>query len=155
MPKSKLNVLHLCKRMRLQFPIILILMISFVFALPLKEEKLKNSKIAFYWSLVPGLGQAYNGKWVKSISIVGLEYAACAAWIENKNFYNNYEKDSNPDKLPKHRYLQKRNKYAWWIGFIYVYGMIDAVVDAHLHNFDHLMASPLKSEKKGEIIDAE
>ena len=141
--------------MRLQFPIILILMIGFVFALPLKEENLKNSKIAFYWSLVPGLGQAYNGKWVKSISIVGLEYAACVAWIENKNFYNNYEKDSNPDKLPKHRYLQKRNKYAWWIGFIYVYGMIDAVVDAHLHNFDHLMASPLKSEKKGEIIDAE
>jgi len=141
--------------MRLQFPIILILMIGFVFALPLKEEKLKNSKIAFYWSLVPGLGQAYNGKWVKSISIVGLEYAACAAWIENKNFYNNYEKDSNPDKLPKHRYLQKRNKYAWWIGFIYVYGMIDAVVDAHLHNFDHLMASPLESEIKGKIKDAE
>ena len=141
--------------MRLQFPIILILMIGFVFALPLKEEKLKNSKIAFYWSLVPGLGQAYNGKWVKSISIVGLEYAACAAWIENKNFYNNYEKDSNPDKLPKHRYLQKRNKYAWWIGFIYVYGMIDAVVDAHLHNFDHLMASPLENEKKRGIKDAE
>ena len=138
--------------MRLQFPIILILMIGFVFALPLKEEKLKNSKIAFYWSLVPGLGQAYNGKWVKSISIVGLELAAYAAWAENKDSYNNF-KDTYP--LPKHRYLQKRNKYAWWIGFIYVYGMIDAVVDAHLHNFDHLMASPLENDKKGEIIDAE
>ena len=134
--------------MRLQFPIILILMIGFVFALPLKEEKLKNSKIAFYWSLVPGFGQAYNGKWVKSISIVGLELAAWNAWNENKNIYNNF-KDTYP--LPKHRYLQKRNKYAWWIGFIYVYGMIDAVVDAHLHNFDHLMASPLESEKKGKL----
>lgn len=138
--------------MRLQFPIILILMIGFVFALPLKEEKLKNSKIAFYWSLVPGLGQAYNGKWVKSISIVGLELAAYAAWAENKDSYNNFN-DTYP--LPKHRYLQKRNKYAWWIGFIYVYGMIDAVVDAHLHNFDHLMASPLESEKKRKIKDAE
>ncbi len=152
MPKSKLNVLHLYKRMRLQFPIILILMIGFVFALPLKEEKLKNSKNAFYWSLVPGLGQAYNGKWVKSISIVGLELAAYNAWNKNKNYYNNYKDTYH---LSKHRYLQKRNKYAWWIGFIYVYGMIDAVVDAHLHNFDHLMASPLKSEKKGKIIDAE
>ena len=152
MPKSKLNVLHLCKRMRLQFPIILILMIGFVFALPLKEEKLKNSKIAFYWSLVPGLGQAYNGKWVKSISIVGLELAAWNAWNENKNIYNNY---TNTYPLSKHRYLEKRNKYAWWLGFIYVYGMIDAVVDAHLHNFDHLMASPLESEKKGKIKDAE
>jgi hypothetical protein len=28
-------------------------------------------------------------------------------------------------------------------------------VDAHLHNFDHLMASPLESEKKGKIKDAE
>ena len=138
--------------MRLQFPIILILMIGFVFALPLKEEKLKNSKIAFYWSLVPGLGQAYNGKWVKSIIIVGLELAAYDAWAENKDSYNNF-KDTYP--LPKHRYLQKRNKYAWWIGFIYVYGMIDAVVDAHLHNFDHLMASPLESEKKRKIKDAE
>ncbi|HIF82819.1 MAG TPA: hypothetical protein EYQ37_03005 [Candidatus Marinimicrobia bacterium] len=136
--------------MRLQFPIILILMIGFVFALPLKEEKLKNSKIAFYWSLVPGLGQAYNGKWVKSISIVGLELAAYAAWVENKDSYNNF-KDTYP--LPKHRYLQKRNKYAWWIGFIYVYGMIDAVVDAHLHNFDHLMASPLDRCRVGNNGD--
>jgi len=141
--------------MKLQLPVILILMIGFVFALPLKEEKLKNSKIAFYYSLVPGLGQAYNGKWVKSITIVGLEYAACAAWIENKNFYNNFGKNDNPDRLPKHRYLHKRNKYAWWIGFIYVYGMIDAVVDAHLHNFEHLMASPLENDNKGDIIDAE
>ena len=138
--------------MRLQFPIILIFMIGFVFALPLKEKKIKNSKIAFYWSLVPGLGQAYNGKWVKSISIVGLEFAAYNAWNKNKNYYKNYKDTYH---LSKHRYLQKRNKYAWWIGFIYVYGMIDAVVDAHLNNFDHLMASPLKSEKKGEIIDAD
>ena len=84
---------------------------------------------------------------MKSISIVGLELAAYAAWAENKDFYNNFE-DTYP--LPKHRYLQKRNKYAWWIGFIYVYGMIDAVVDAHLHNFDHLMASPLESGKEKE-----
>ena len=139
--------------MRLHFPIILILMIGFVFALPLKEEKLKNSKIAFYWSLVPGLGQAYNGKWIKSALIISCEMAAINYWIINRDIYKDYDNGTYP--LSKHRYLEKRNKYAWWIGFIYVYGMIDAVVDAHLHNFDHLMASPLKSEEKGEIIDAE
>ena len=32
---------------------------------------------------------------------------------------------------------------------------LDAVVDAHLHNFDHLIASPLEREKKGKIKDAE
>ena len=77
-------------------------------------------------------------------------YVCKYSLFENiENDYNNYENNTYP--LRKHRYLEKRNKYAWWIGFIYVYGMIDAVVDAHLHKFDHLMESPLESEKKGNI----
>ena len=115
--------------------------------------KSKNPQIAFYYSLIPGMGQLYNGKWIKSALIISCEMAAINYWIINRDIYKDYDNDTYP--LSQHRYLQKRNKYAWWIGFIYVYGMIDAVVDAHLHNFDHLMASPLKSEKKGEIIDAE
>jgi hypothetical protein len=42
--------------------------------------------------------------------------------------------------------LEKRNKFAWWMGIIYVYAMIDAIVDAHLHSFDDLMESPLDQE---------
>ena len=40
-------------------------------------------------------------------------------------------------------YLEKRNKYVWWIGFIYIYGLIDAIVDAHLHPFEDVMAEEL------------
>ena len=67
--------------------------------------------------------------------------------------YKHFENKDYP--LRKRRYLEKRNKYAWWIGFIYVYGMIDAVVDAHLYQFENLMESQLESEKKGKNKDAE
>ena len=32
------------------------------------------------------------------------------------------------------------------MGIIYIYAMIDAIVDAHLHSFDDLMESPLEKE---------
>jgi len=118
-----------------------------------EKERSKNPKVAFYHSLIPGLGQIYNGKWIKSAMIVGLEIAAYVAWTENRDIYNDFENKDYP--LRKRRYLEKRNKYAWWIGFIYVYGMIDAVVDAHLYQFENLMESQLESEKKGKNKDAE
>ena len=118
-----------------------------------EKERSKNPKVAFYYSLIPGLGQIYNGKWIKSAMIVGLEIAAYVAWTENRDIYNDFENKDYP--LRKRRYLEKRNKYAWWIGFIYVYGMIDAVVDAHLYQFENLMESQLESEKKGKNKDAE
>ena len=109
----------------------------------------KDPKKAFYFSLVPGMGQLYNGKLIKSAIFVGLEISAYVAWKDNSGKYNSY--DSNNYPLKKHRYLEKRNKYAWWIGIIYVYAMIDAVVDAHLNSFDTLMKSPLsQKQKEGE-----
>ena len=104
----------------------------------------KDPKKAFYFSLVPGMGQLYNGKLIKSAIFVGLEISAYFAWKDNSGKYSSY--DSNNYPLKKHRYLEKRNKYAWWIGILYFYAMIDAVVDAHLNSFDSLMDSPLKQK---------
>ncbi len=139
--------------MRLRFSLILILMTGLAFGQEKEKERSKNPKVAFYYSLIPGLGQIYNGKWIKSAMIVGLEIAAYVVWTENRDIYNDFEYKDYP--LRKRRYLEKRNKYAWWIGFIYVYGMIDAVVDAHLYQFKNLMESQLESEKKGKNKDAE
>ena len=50
--------------------------------------------------------------------------------------------------MSKHRYLEKRNKFAWWVVFIYVYGMIDAVVDAHLNSFNRVMAENIELSAK-------
>jgi len=109
---------------------------------------IKSPKKAFALSLVPGLGQIYNGKWIKSALIIGLEVSSFMAWKLNLDRYNNY--DSNNFPLRKYRYLEKRNKYAWWMGIIYVYSMIDAVVDSHLHSFDHLMNKPIEIIKNSE-----
>ena len=111
-----------------------------------KEKSIENKdpKKAFYFSLVPGMGQLYNGKLIKSAIFVGLEISAYVAWKDNSGKYNSY--DSNNYPLKKHRYLEKRNKYAWWIGILYFYAMIDAVVDAHLNSFDSLMDSSIKQK---------
>ena len=121
------------------------LLISTVFALQdTLEVKRKDSKNAFIYSLFPGMGQAYNGKWIKSALVIGLEASAYVSWQENLKKYRDY--DSNDYPLNRHRYLEKRNKFAWWMGIIYIYAMIDAIVDAHLHSFDDLMESPLGQE---------
>ena len=35
--------------------------------------------------------------------------------------------------------LCQKNKYAWWLAIIYIYGMIDSIVDANLSEFNQLM----------------
>ena len=134
-------------------PILFILLIGLAYGQDSKKEQIKDPKKAFYFSLIPGMGQVYNGKLFKSAIVIGLEIAAYNACLNNLDIYNNYDDGTYP--LREHRYLEKRNKYAWWIGIIYVYAMIDAVVDAHLHTFDHLMDSSLEHENNKEIKDAE
>ena len=134
-------------------PILFVLLIGLANGQDLKKERIKDPKKAFYFSLIPGMGQVYNGKLFKSAIVIGLEIAAYNACLNNLDIYNNYENGNYP--LRKHRYLEKRNKYTWWVGIIYVYAMIDAVVDAHLYKFDHIMDSSIENGKKEEIIDAE
>ena len=124
--------------------------VSLFFFIMLKAEdttsvRNKNPKKAFIFSLVPGMGQAYNGRWIKSALVIGLEISSFLSWKENLYRYNQYDNNNFP--LRKYRYLEKRNKYAWWMGIIYIYSMIDAVVDSHLHSFDDLMDSPIKNIK--------
>ena len=97
----------------------------------------KNPKEAFYYSLIPGGGQIYNKKFKKALVIISIEILAYRAWQNNIHIYNNYENKQYP--LRKHRYLEKRNKYAWWLAIIYIYGMIDSIVDANLSEFNQLM----------------
>lgn len=67
-------------------------------------------------------------------------------WSFNENRMNyRYYDDSMP--LKKSRYMDKRNKYAWWIGFVWMYGMLDAVVEAHLHPFNQIMSEDIESNK--------
>ncbi|HJL75133.1 MAG TPA: DUF5683 domain-containing protein [Candidatus Marinimicrobia bacterium] len=101
------------------------------------------SKAALYGAMFPGGGQVYNDRWFKAALIVSMEAAAIYNWQLNGDIYNNYE--SGNYNLSKHRYLEKRNKYAWWMFFIYVYGMLDAVVDAHLKPYKSVMTENIES----------
>ena len=129
--------------MSYRFIITLILLVEFVLGQGVDTTIYKKPKTAFLCSFIPGGGQVYNGKLLKGMIFLGLEAAATMAWLENSKYYNNYEQDSYV--LNKHRYLEKRNKYAWWMGFIYLFGMLDAVVDAHLHPFDEIMNTKIEN----------
>ena len=113
----------------------------------------KKPKTAFIFSVLPGGGQLYNGKFIKSILFIGLESAAIYSWSKNSNIYKNYDNNNYP--LNRNRYLEKRNKYAWWVGFLYFFGMLDAVVDAHLDRFDRVMNSDIENRKPGEKYNEE
>ena len=107
---------------------------------------IKNPKTAFYLSAVPGGGQLYNGKLLKGSLVLALESFAIYSWLENARIYRDYDTIDKP--LPKNRYLEKRNKYAWWVIFIYFYSMIDAMVDSHLSPFDQIMNTTIGDKER-------
>ena len=135
--------------MRKKYLLVFFLLLNMSFGKIIEEKITKSSKKAFYYSLIPGFGQAYNEKWLKSLIIVGLEIVSYKSWRNNIYIYDNYDNKDYP--LKKHRYLEKRNKYAWWIGIIYIYGMIDSIVDAHLYEFNQLMKEPIIEKKNKEV----
>ena len=107
---------------------------------------IKNPKKAFFASIIPGGGQIYNGRIIKGCTVMGLEIMAIQSWLDNSKIYSNY--DSGDYLLRKNRYLEKRNKYAWWVIFLYFYSMIDAMVDAHLSPFNQIMDASIELEEE-------
>ena len=124
--------------------LIFVIIISFSFGQEIDSIKIKTPKNAALWSMLPGGGQIYNGKYLKAGIIITLESLAIWQSIENGQ---NYKIDKSNDI-----YLTDRNKYAWWAFFVHVYGMLDAVVDRHLVTFNPIM----ENESSEEItIDGE
>ena len=79
--------------------------------------KFKNPSIAWKLSIAPGLGQIYNGDYIKSSAIILSEVYALS-------------------KIKKYSHLIKtRNRFAWWFIGIYLINIIDAYVDAELNTF--------------------
>ena len=104
-------------------------------------------KAAFYAFLFPGGGQLYNRKYLKAVILFGAEIYAGMKFNEYRIDYRNYNQEDE--------YLVKRNKSAWWIGFIYIYGLIDAIVDAHLQSFDEIMSEDLEQSSDEDTTQDE
>lgn len=83
------------------------------------STKIRNPQIAWKLGFVPGLGQLYNGKYLKAVGFLAGEYIA----VKNFNKY----------KIINH--IGLRNTYAWWIIGLYVWNILDSYVDAQLSTF--------------------
>lgn len=132
--------------------IVIVLLTGFGFTQTTDSLSVKSpKKAAMYGAMFPGAGQAYNGKIIKGVIILSLEIAAIYQWSLNGDIYKNYE--SGNYALSKHRYLEKRNKYAWWAVIVYVYGLLDAVVDAHLSPFNEVMNENIEQTETDNEVE--
>ena len=115
-----------------------------------EEEQLKDPKVALKRSLtIPGAGQIYNDQKVKGYTLMAGEILALWSFNENRKKYNNYD-DSYANS--KEYYLRERNRFAWIAIGLYFYGVLDAVVEAHLDNFDEIVeeSDPLNNKEENE-----
>lgn len=116
-------------------------------------DPLRPAKAAFYSTVVPGLGQAYNKKYWK----IPLVYAALGTgmyfYLENSKQYNRYRNayksrlaGFSNDDFPNldterliigQRFYQKNKELSLIITVgLYVLNIVDASVDAHLLQFN-------------------
>ena len=90
----------------------------------LHEETFKSPRTAVICSAIfPGIGQLYNGKWVKASVLGGLEVYTL---YRTYSFHQDYQETADKN------YQINRNKHSWYSAGIYLYAMLDAYVDAHL-----------------------
>ena len=83
------------------------------------STKVRNPGLAWKLGVIPGMGQLYNGKYIKAIGFMGAEYFAVNRFIELKN----------------ENRIGLRNTYGWWVFGLFVWNMLDAYVDAQLSTF--------------------
>lgn len=99
-----------------------------------KEDSLKAGKSprnAMIRSLfVPGWGQLYNGKKIKSLIIFGVETSVISAIFVQNNRLSDSKTSEN-----RSFYRDERNKFIWWFGGVIIYSVLDAYVDAYLQGF--------------------
>ena len=101
-------------------------------------DTLKNkspAEAAKYALIFPGGGQFYNERYLKGGILIGLE-------IYSLLKFNEYRIDVKYQNVTSA--ISKRNKCIWWAFFIYFYGFMDAIVEAHLIPHESVMDTPVE-----------
>ncbi len=125
-----------------------------------KPAKLRTppvpKKALVYSLILPGAGQVYNGHWWKVPFVYGALGGALAVAIDSQTNYNLFQDayeaklqgrplpDGIPPVLDDARRLRvlrdryDRRRQSWYIYSVAAYGLqaVEALVDAHLQNFD-------------------
>ena len=109
----------------------------------------KSPKIAALRSFMfPGGGQFYNDQPIKGSILSSAGIASTYLYLD---FSNKYRSSDNLDSSTKKDYLYKRNRYGWWVIIVYIYGLLDAVVEAHLHPFNKVMNENLEKSDQEKL----
>ena len=61
------------------------------------------------------------------------------------DYSKKYNDSKNLNQADKKNFLHQRNRYGWWIIIVYIYGLLDAIVEAHLHPFNNVMSEKLEN----------
>ena len=96
------------------------------------STKIRNPGLAWKLGVIPGMGQLYNGKYIKALGFIGAEYFAVNRFIELKN----------------ENKIGLRNTYGWWVFGLFGWNMLDAYVDAQLSTF------PIKRLESNNNLDS-
>tara|TARA_B100001964_G_scaffold206418_1_gene237467 strand:+ start:44 stop:445 length:402 start_codon:yes stop_codon:yes gene_type:complete len=105
---------------------------------PVDTLKRKSPAEAAKYALIfPGGGQFYNENYLKGGILIGLE-------IYSLIKFNDYRLDVKRDNISSA--ISKRNKCVWWSFFIYFYGFMDAIVEAHLMPHKTVMNTPFEED---------
>ena len=91
-----------------------------------------DPRIALMLGLIPGGGQLYNGKWLKALIVITANGYFFNQFQQARKHFNDYDASHPNGENP---YLEERNKFAWQLMFVYILGLMDAYVDAHLSTF--------------------
>lgn len=119
----------------------------------LQDNNPRNPAVAGWLSAIPGLGlgQIYNGAYSKagmitmtqfSLGLMAFNYQRLMnrATDERERFSEGriFENLGQYESQWSSKYdeaLRRRNMYLWYSFFFYFYGVFDAIVDAHLHDY--------------------
>ena len=131
--------------------ILFLLSTSFIFSQYNDVDTLqsKSPQTAAIRSFVfPGGGQYYNGQPIKGAVLSTLGVSSAVLYMDFSEKYKNSEGVSQSDKK---NFLHQRNRYGWWIIIVYIYGLLDAVVEAHLHPFNEVMSEDLEKPDQEDL----
>ncbi len=84
--------------------------------------------------MLPGWGQAYNGKPLKAVIVGGLEEGILYGIYRQERLFKDAQIGHN-DVLAN-AYREDRNRLIWMLAGTLIFSTLDAYVDAHLYDFD-------------------
>jgi hypothetical protein len=116
-------------------------------------ERKKNPKVAMLChTLLPGLGQVYNGRRLKVGLMVGFaSYYYGTTWLNYKKWKSHeaqrdlYAPGSNEFQFENSLagfYKEEARTYLWWSGAVWLIGLLDVWIDAHLYDVREFTPPP-------------